>query len=129
MQKQLNLKVKYRESFRPFAPSVLSENISEWFEHEIDSPYMMLVAYIKKDKRIKIFINKKNIGAGLSRNKGIKLSRGQFIAFLDSDDLWSRNKLKKQILFARFRQILFRFVRILLAFIVVFDFLYFLQML
>mgnify|MGYP000879424413 CR=1 FL=1 len=53
MQKQLNLKVKYRESFRPFAPSVLSENISEWFEHEIDSPYMMLVAYIKKDKRIK----------------------------------------------------------------------------
>ena len=55
----------------------------------------------KKDKRIKIFINKKNIGAGLSRNKGIKLSRGKFIAFLDSDDLWSRNKLKKQILFMK----------------------------
>ena len=38
MQKQLNLKVKYRESFRPFAPSVLRENVGEWFEHEIDSP-------------------------------------------------------------------------------------------
>ena len=55
----------------------------------------------KKDKRIKIFINKKNIGAGLSRNKGIKLSKGKFIAFLDSDDLWSPNKLKKQIFFMK----------------------------
>ena len=40
MQKQLNLKVKYRESFRPFAPSVLREDVSEWFEHRSDSPYM-----------------------------------------------------------------------------------------
>ena len=55
----------------------------------------------KRDKRVKIFINKKNLGAGLSRNKGIKLSRGKFIAFLDSDDLWSRNKLKKQIFFMK----------------------------
>jgi teichuronic acid biosynthesis glycosyltransferase TuaG len=55
----------------------------------------------KKDKRIKIFINKKNIGAGLSRNKGIKLSKGKFIAFLDSDDLWLPNKLKKQIFFMK----------------------------
>ena len=55
----------------------------------------------KKDKRIKIFINKKNIGAGKSRNKGIKLSKGSLIAFLDSDDLWTRNKLKKQIFFMK----------------------------
>jgi teichuronic acid biosynthesis glycosyltransferase TuaG len=55
----------------------------------------------KKDKRIKIFINKKNIGAGLSRNRGIKLSKGKFIAFLDSDDLWLPNKLKKQIFFMK----------------------------
>ena len=51
MQKQLNLKVKYRESFRPFAPSVLREDVSEWFEHETDSPYMLLVADVQSDKR------------------------------------------------------------------------------
>ena len=51
MQKQLNLKVKYRESFRPFAPSILCEDVEEWFEHSADSPYMLLVADIQKDKR------------------------------------------------------------------------------
>jgi len=51
MQKQLNLKVKYRESFRPFAPSILREDVSAWFELETDSPYMLLVAEIKDDKR------------------------------------------------------------------------------
>ena len=51
MQKQLNLKVKYRESFRPFAPSVLSEDAGEWFENETDSPYMLLVADVQNDKR------------------------------------------------------------------------------
>ena len=51
MQKELNLKVKYRESFRPFAPSVLQEDVSGWFEHDTDSPYMLLVADVKKDKR------------------------------------------------------------------------------
>ena len=50
MQKQLNLKVKYRESFRPFAPSVLIEDLSEWFEHDTDSPYMLLVADVQSDK-------------------------------------------------------------------------------
>ena len=50
MQRQLNLKVKYRESFRPFAPSVLSEDAGEWFKHEKDSPYMLLVAKIQNDK-------------------------------------------------------------------------------
>jgi len=51
MQKQLNLKVKYRESFRPFAPSVLREDVSDWFEHKTDSPYMLLVADVQNDKR------------------------------------------------------------------------------
>ena len=52
MQKQLNLKVKYRESFRPFAPSILREDVCEWFEHDADSPYMLLVADVKNDKRL-----------------------------------------------------------------------------
>jgi carbamoyltransferase len=54
MQKTLNLKVKYRESFRPFAPSVLKEDVSEWFESDYDSPYMLLVDDVKKDKRIEM---------------------------------------------------------------------------
>ncbi|HZE51796.1 MAG TPA: carbamoyltransferase [Bradyrhizobium sp.] len=51
MQKNLNLKVKYRESFRPFAPAVLREDVSEWFEHDSDSPYMLIVADVREDKR------------------------------------------------------------------------------
>ena len=59
MQKQLNLKVKYRESFRPFAPSVLREDVGEWFEHYIDSPYMLLVADVQKDKRRTMTVEEK----------------------------------------------------------------------
>jgi carbamoyltransferase len=52
MQKLLNLKVKYRESFRPFAPAVLREDVAEWFDIDEDSPYMLLVADVKKEHRI-----------------------------------------------------------------------------
>lgn len=52
MQKTLNLKVKYRESFRPFAPSVLREDVSEWFDLDDDSPYMLLVATVKERHRL-----------------------------------------------------------------------------
>ena len=52
MQKELNLKVKFRESFRPFAPSVLREDVSSWFEIDYDSPYMLLVAEVKKDIQV-----------------------------------------------------------------------------
>jgi carbamoyltransferase len=51
MQKTLNLRVKYRESFRPFAPSVLREEVGNWFELEEDSPYMLLVAGVDKRRR------------------------------------------------------------------------------
>jgi carbamoyltransferase len=69
MQKNLNLKVKYRESFRPFAPSVLREDLLEWFDMNVDSPYMLLVANVNSEKKIemtnqqnKLFgINKLNI--------------------------------------------------------------------
>jgi len=52
MQKNLNLKVKYRESFRPFAPSVLRDEVNEWFEIDTDSPYMLFVANVKKEKTL-----------------------------------------------------------------------------
>ena len=52
MQKMLNLKVKYRESFRPFAPSILKEELSNWFELDKESPYMLMVSEVCKDKRL-----------------------------------------------------------------------------
>ena len=52
MQKELNLKVKFRESFRPFAPSILREDVNDWFDLNIDSPYMLLVADVKKGIQI-----------------------------------------------------------------------------
>lgn len=54
MQKTLNLKVKFRESFRPFAPSVLREEVGNWFELDCDSPYMLLVADVAKKHRIEM---------------------------------------------------------------------------
>ena len=54
MQKNLNLKVKYRESFRPFAPSILREDLSEWFDMDVDSPYMLLVTNINDKKKIEM---------------------------------------------------------------------------
>ena len=61
MQKQLNLKVKYRESFRPFAPSVLSEDVNEWFELTKESPYMLLVAEVKKNKCLEMTDKEKKL--------------------------------------------------------------------
>ena len=61
MQKNLNLKVKYRESFRPFAPAVLFEKISEWFEINSESPYMLLVADVKKSKQLQMTNEQKNL--------------------------------------------------------------------
>ena len=54
MQKTLNLRVKFRESFRPFAPSVLREDVADWFEIDADSPYMLMVADVKKEHRVEM---------------------------------------------------------------------------
>jgi carbamoyltransferase len=51
MQSQMNIKIKFREGFRPFAPSVLRERVGEWFEMDVDSPYMLLVAPVRADRR------------------------------------------------------------------------------
>jgi carbamoyltransferase len=61
MQKTLNLKIKYRESFRPFAPSVLRERVSDWFELDGDSPYMLLVADVAKHRRREITAAERNL--------------------------------------------------------------------
>ena len=65
-----------------------------------DHSDLPLILNIKKlDRRIEVIINKTNIGAGLSRNVGIDISKGRYLAFLDSDDVWESNKLEKQIHF------------------------------
>ena len=61
MQKNLNLKVKYRESFRPFAPSILREDLSNWFDTNVDSPYMLLVANINIKKKIKMTLEQQQL--------------------------------------------------------------------
>ena len=61
MQKNLNLKIKFRESFRPFAPSILREDLKDWFELDCDSPYMLLVANVKKNIQIKETENDKKL--------------------------------------------------------------------
>jgi len=63
--------------------------------------------YHKKLSSIKIICNKKNLGAGLSRNVGIKKCKTKYVAFLDSDDLWSKDKLKSQIDFMEKNKLLF----------------------
>ena len=61
MQKQLNLKVKFRESFRPFAPSILNEEVFNWFELNTASPYMLLVAKVKQNKCIKMTLEESSL--------------------------------------------------------------------
>ena len=61
MQKNLNLKVKYRESFRPFAPSILREDLSSWFDMSVDSPYMLFVSDVNKNKKIEMTEEQKNL--------------------------------------------------------------------
>ncbi len=61
MQKNLNIKVKYRESFRPFAPSILREDLNEWFDINVDSPYMLLVADVSSNKKIEMNEKQKNL--------------------------------------------------------------------
>jgi len=61
MQKSLNLKVKFRESFRPFAPSVLREDVSDWFEADYDSPYMLIVDQVNEKQRIKMTLKEESL--------------------------------------------------------------------
>ena len=69
------------------------------FDDEKKDDLNFIRSITKNKKKIKIIINKKNIGAGAARNKGIRKAKGKYIAFIDSDDFWKPNKLEKQIKF------------------------------
>lgn len=84
--------------------SVLSQSLSEWElllidDYSSDSSISIIKKYAQSDPRIKFYLFKKNVGAGIARNKGIEISKNRFIAFLDSDDYWHEDKLKLQINF------------------------------
>ena len=97
---------KKREYIKRCIQSVLRQNYKK-FEIIIvyDGEDFSDLAYIgnlaKKDKRIHLIKNYKLLGAGISRNKGISISKGKFIAFLDADDYWDKNKLKLRIKFMK----------------------------
>lgn len=84
--------------------SVLAQTYTNWEllivdDCSSDDSYQIALQYAKKDNRIKVFENNENLGAAISRNKAISESKGRYIAFLDSDDLWLSDKLEKQIKF------------------------------
>lgn len=81
MQSKMNLKIKYRESFRPFAPTVLKEQAFDWFDLDRDSPYMLLVASVKEDKRT----NSDNMNNELKGFDKLKIKRSEIPAVTHVD--------------------------------------------
>ena len=104
MQKNLNLKVKYRESFRPFAPSILREDLSNWFNLNTDSPYMLLVADIDSKKQIEMTKDQKKL-FGLDK-LNIKRSKIPAVTHVDYS---ARIQTVTQKLNKRYYDLIFRF--------------------
>ena len=97
---------KKREYIKRCIQSVLRQNYQKFeiiivYDGEDFSDLAYISALVKKDKRIHLIKNNKLLGAGLSRNKGINIAKGKFIALLDADDYWNKNKLKFQIKFMK----------------------------
>jgi len=86
--------------------SVLTQTYENWEmiivdDHSSDGSYEAVIEYTKKDKRIKLYRMEHNSGAAMCRNKAIEISRGEYLAFVDSDDIWLPEKLEKQLKFMR----------------------------
>ena len=92
----------FRQTYQNFEIVLIYDDLEK-----TDLPFIKFT--LKKIKNKKIIINKSNLGAGKSRNIGIDQSKGKFVAFLDADDLWHKNKLKKQIQFMKKNNVSFSY--------------------
>jgi teichuronic acid biosynthesis glycosyltransferase TuaG len=97
---------KKKSFFKKTINSVLNQTYKNFeviliYDDNNRSELLFVKKVLKKVKNKKIIINKKNVGVGISRNHGIQRSKGKFISFLDADDIWDKNKLKKQIKFMK----------------------------
>lgn len=100
----------FRSTFR----SIISQSYKNYeiiiiYDDSDLSELNFIKKIVNNKKNIKVLINKKNLGVARSRNKGIKYSKGDYIAFIDSDDIWMKNKLKEQIFFMQANNIDFSF--------------------
>ena len=110
---KVSIIIPYYRNFHFFKKAIKSVLDQSYQNYEIIIIYddaqkkelYLLKKLIAKNNKIKLVINKNNIGAGPSRNKGIKMSKGKYLAFIDNDDLWNKNKLKNQINFMEMKKI------------------------
>ena len=103
---------KKREYFKQSLLSVINQTYQNIeiiiiFDDNYNSDIEFIQKFLDLDKRIKLIDNKKNLGVAISRNKGIEISKGDYVAFLDCDDYWDKNKLEKQYNFMCNNKILF----------------------
>ncbi len=93
---------KKRKFFKETINSILNQSFKNFeiiiiYDDENKSDLKFIKTYLNSIKKIKVLVNKRNLGVGLSRNIGIKKSKGEYLAFCDSDDVWKKNKLKEQL--------------------------------